>query len=77
MTVLVTGGAGYVGFNVVEDLLANGREVVLETDQPTRVLHELTAEALDEGRELENLSVRRPTLEEVYLSLTGEEEAGK
>jgi nucleoside-diphosphate-sugar epimerase len=29
MTVLVTGGAGYVGFNVVEDLLANGREVVL------------------------------------------------
>lgn len=29
MTVLVTGGAGYVGFNVVEDLLAHGREVVL------------------------------------------------
>src|SRR6266404_9753107 len=29
MAVLVTGGAGYVGFNVVEDLLANGREVVL------------------------------------------------
>jgi UDP-glucose 4-epimerase len=29
MTVLVTGGAGYVGFNVVEDLLANGHEVVL------------------------------------------------
>ena len=29
MTVLVTGGAGYVGFNVVEALLASGREVVL------------------------------------------------
>ena len=29
MTVLVTGGAGYVGINVVEALLAGGREVVL------------------------------------------------
>jgi ABC-2 type transport system ATP-binding protein len=53
----------------------NGREIVLETDEPTRVLHELTGEALQEQRELEGLQVRRPSLEEVYLSLTedGEE----
>ena len=51
----------------------NGREVVLETDEPTRVLHELTARALAESRELEGLQVRRPSLEEVYLSLTEEE----
>jgi ABC-2 type transport system ATP-binding protein len=51
----------------------NGREVVLETDEPTRVLHELTAKALSESRELEGLVVRRPSLEEVYLSLTDEE----
>jgi len=38
------------------------------------VLHELTAEALAEGRELEGLVVRRPTLEEVYLSLTEDHE---
>jgi ABC-2 type transport system ATP-binding protein len=37
-------------------------------------LHQLTAEALAEGRELEGLSVRRPTLEDVYLSLTAEHE---
>jgi ABC-2 type transport system ATP-binding protein len=55
----------------------DGKEVVVSTHEPTRVLHELTAEALAEGRELENLSVRRPTLEEVYLSLTGDEEAGE
>ena len=53
----------------------NGEDVVVSTHEPTRVLHELTAKALDEGRELENLSVRRPTLEEIYLALTGDEEA--
>jgi ABC-2 type transport system ATP-binding protein len=51
----------------------NGREVVVETEEPTRVLHELTAEALAKGVELEGLEVRRPTLEDVYLSLTGTE----
>jgi ABC-2 type transport system ATP-binding protein len=51
----------------------NGREVVLETDRPTRILHELTEKALQEDRELEGLVVTRPTLEDVYLELTGEE----
>jgi ABC-2 type transport system ATP-binding protein len=51
----------------------NGREVVLETDRPTRVLHELTEKALRENRELEGLVVTRPSLEDVYLELTGEE----
>jgi ABC-2 type transport system ATP-binding protein len=52
----------------------NGREVVLHTDDPTRVLHELTGKALADGRELEDLVVRRPSLEDIYLSLTGEAE---
>jgi ABC-2 type transport system ATP-binding protein len=52
----------------------DGQEVVVSTHEPTRVLHELTAEALADGRELEGLSVRRPTLEEVYLALTEERE---
>jgi ABC-2 type transport system ATP-binding protein len=47
-------------------------EVVLRTDDPTRTLHELTTQALAEGRELEALEVRRPSLEEIYLSLTEE-----
>jgi ABC-2 type transport system ATP-binding protein len=50
------------------------REVVVRTTDPTKLLHRLTAEALAEGRELEGLSVRRPTLEDVYLSLTTEQE---
>ena len=47
----------------------DGEEVVVRTDEPTRVLHELTERALAEGRELEGLEVRRPTLEDAYLSL--------
>jgi ABC-2 type transport system ATP-binding protein len=48
----------------------NGDETVIETDEPTRVLHELTTAALAEGRELEGLEVHRRTLEDVYLELT-------
>ncbi|MBX5474320.1 MAG: ABC transporter ATP-binding protein [Thermoleophilia bacterium] len=50
----------------------DGEEVLLRTDEPTRVLAELTAEAVARGEELEGLEVRRPTLEEVYLALTEE-----
>ena len=54
-----------------------GEEVVVRTSEPTRVLNELTSEALARGEELERLEVRRPTLEEVYLSLLdGEADAG-
>jgi len=53
----------------------DGHEVVIRTTEPTKVLHELTAEAMAEGRELEGLIVRRPTLEDVYLALTGDVDA--
>ena len=55
----------------------DGEDLVVSTHQPTHVLHELTSAALAEGRELENLSVRRPTLEEIYLALTGDEETAE
>ena len=48
----------------------NGEVVVVETEEPTRVLHELTAAAIRRGEELDGLEVRKPSLEEVYLSLT-------
>jgi ABC-2 type transport system ATP-binding protein len=44
-----------------------------ETEDPTALLHRLTAEALDRGAKLEGLSVTRPTLEDVYLELTTEQ----
>ena len=53
----------------------NGEVVVVQTEEPTRVLHDLTGRALADGVELDGLEVRRPTLEEVYLTLTEEERA--
>ena len=52
---------------------ADGKTVVVETDELTKTLHELTGAALAEGRELEGLEVRRATLEDVYLELMGDE----
>jgi len=51
----------------------DGEEVLVRTDEPTRVLAELTSAAVARGEELEGLQVRRPSLEEVYLALTAEE----
>ena len=66
------GGAPRVEIRYRED----GREVVIETDEPTRVLAELTGAAAAAGRELEALEVVRPSLEDVYLDLIdGEDEA--
>jgi ABC-2 type transport system ATP-binding protein len=55
----------------------DGELVVIETDEPTRVLHELTSEALRERRELDRLEVRRPTLEDVYLDLIDREDVAE
>ncbi len=45
--------------------------VHIETDDPVGVLHRVTGWALERSVELEGLRVNRPTLEDVYLSLTG------
>ena len=54
---------------------AAGELVEHETDDPTALLHELTDAALARGERLQELSVGRPTLEDVYLELTAGEDA--
>ncbi len=49
-----------------------GELVEVQTDNPTRTLHELTEAALARGEQLEELSVGRPSLEDVYLELTAD-----
>jgi ABC-2 type transport system ATP-binding protein len=53
----------------------NGEVKVVETDEPTRVLHELTARAVAQGRVLDELEVSRRSLEDVYLELLREDDA--
>jgi ABC-2 type transport system ATP-binding protein len=55
----------------------SGELVIVETADPTRELRELTGRALQEGFELEQLEVRRATLEDVYLELVDETEAAE
>ena len=51
----------------------DGERVSIETDDPVRALNELTGRALAEGFDLEGLEVSRPSLEDIYLTLTRQE----
>ncbi len=51
-------------------------QYTIVTDTPTRSLHLLTGWATDRGLELEELSVSRPSLEDVFVELTGSPDPG-
>ena len=46
--------------------------VVIRTGEPVKALNELTSWAIGRGADLAALSVGAPSLEDVYLELTGE-----
>jgi len=50
--------------------VAAGREITIETEAPTQALHLLTDWALQHGITLADLTVDRPSLEDIYLRLT-------
>jgi ABC-2 type transport system ATP-binding protein len=51
--------------------VAGSRLTEVRTDDPTRTLYELTSWAVERGIRLHDLAVSRPSLEDVYLELTG------
>jgi ABC-2 type transport system ATP-binding protein len=55
---------------------ARDGHVEIEAADPIKVLHDLTGWALEKKVALEELEVARPTLEDVYLKLTGAEAEG-
>ena len=63
---------GFDGTARVED----GR-VMIETDEPTRVLHQLTSRAAGAGVELDELRVAPVSLEDIYLKLTATDETSE
>ena len=50
----------------------DGESIELETKDATRTLHQLTSWAVEKGVDLDGLQVTRPSLEDVYLEITGE-----
>jgi ABC-2 type transport system ATP-binding protein len=56
-------------------LEAAGNELSFRTDRPQRALYQLTAWAEQAGIELGALEARRPSLEDVFLELTAEEQS--
>ena len=58
------------------DVSMSGRLVEARVDQPTIAVHRLTGWAIEQSVELEGLSVRRASLEDVFLELTGEHGVG-
>jgi ABC-2 type transport system ATP-binding protein len=53
------------------DVSLDGDRVTVITREPVPATHRVTAWALDHGLELERFSVSQPTLEDIYLELTG------
>ena len=61
---------GDIGADLGDDSL-----YTITTESPTRSLHQLTCWAVERGIELEDLSVSRPSLEDVFLKLSAGGEA--
>ena len=59
---------------VRDDARVEDGQVTIETNEPTKLLHELTGWAVEQAIELEGLTVSRTSLEDVYLKLTQDAE---
>jgi ABC-2 type transport system ATP-binding protein len=57
----------------VQRLSDGTSELQVEANETTKTVHDLTGWALDHGFELEAFEITLPTLEDVYLQLTGAE----
>ena len=62
--------SGYTAADLPADAVPADGLVIVETAEPTRTLHQLTGWALRHGTVLDQLTVDRPSLEDIYLRLT-------
>jgi ABC-2 type transport system ATP-binding protein len=60
---------------VSAQVTVSGNQVEIETEEPQGDLYRLLALAEERGAKLEELEVRRPSLEDIFLDLTREEPA--
>ena len=66
-------GAGDLPAGLGATVNASDGLAEVQTDDPTTTLHELTGWALGRGTRLDDLEVSRPSLEDIYLEITGGE----
>ena len=66
--------AGYRAGDLPAGTMSGDGLVTVETAEPTRTLHQLTGWALARGTVLDQLTVDRPSLEDIYLRLTDHDE---
>ncbi len=52
----------------------DGQHCTVRTRQPTETLHRLTGWAIEQGIDLEDLAVAKPSLEDIFVSLTADAE---
>ncbi len=67
----VVSGVSLDGLPFLDPRVGEKSRVEIRSDNPTRDLHTITGWAIERGTELRDLSVTRPSLEDVYLELTG------
>jgi ABC-2 type transport system ATP-binding protein len=72
ITFVVPDGVDPDALLVPGDATYEGDVCTIETEAPTRVLAEVMGAATARGHELAGLTVRRPSLEDVFLGLGGE-----
>ena len=77
-SIVAEGTPGEIGGGATKRVLVTWRDTdgsprSEETTEPTRLLHQLTSDAIAAGHEVADLRVTSPSLEDVYLDLTAEE----
>lgn len=60
------------GVSIPFEARRDGETVVIDATEPTAEIYRVASWAMDNGIELEELSVTRPSLEDIYLALTEE-----
>jgi ABC-2 type transport system ATP-binding protein len=63
-------GSSLDGLPVDGAVLAENGRVTVTSDSPTRTVHAITGWAIERGIELVDLTISRPSLEDVYIRLT-------
>lgn len=62
--------ASLEGFPFESPVVSENGRITIKTADPTRALHAVTGWAIDRAIELSDLTVTRPSLEDIYLQLT-------